>query len=566
MSDINIISLGGVRENGKDMYLAEIDEAIYILDCGLVYPPDEMLGIDVMIPEFDYLLKNKDRLAGVFLTHGHPDAAGALPYLLQEVDVPVFGSEMTLELVKLQAQDMGVKLNTQDFHKVTDEHKIEFSDVTVSFFNTTHSVPGSMGIVLKTDQGNIVYTGDFKFDATVSEAYRTNYEELMNVASEGVLALLSESNKADSIVDNASEATIEAALFHEVRQAKGRVVLSAVSSNIMRLQQIVNVAHQTRRHIFVADNFASAVIDLAVGLNQLHIPSRQLFQDLKKLGKYPADEIIILETGRSGDSLRSLENMARGRRHPVHIEEGDVVILATTPNADMEKAVAETKDAIYRAGGSTIEISSKYHSSGHASPKDLQFILSLLKPKYFIPVSGEYRLMHEHKKLALELGMAPQNIFLLDKGDVLTFGEKKAYIGRHVEADNVLIDGSGIGDIGNIVMRDRQMLSEDGVFVVVLTISRREKRIMAGPEVISRGFVFMKESRDLLNESKDVAIQVVNEHLQSNNFQWSALKASLREHIGKFLFKATKRRPMILPVVMEASNYRKHKNRQGRVK
>lgn len=557
MQDIKIISLGGVRENGKDMYLVEIDGSIYILDCGLVYPPDEMLGIDVMIPDFNYLIENAQRVAGVFLTHGHSDAVGALPYLLREMDVPVFASKLTLELVKLQAKDMGVKLDTRNFHAITDENRIEFSRVVVSFFNTTHSIPGAMGIVLHTDQGNIVYTGDFKFDATVANQFSTNYHELMHVASQGVLALLSESSKAESLDDNASEATIEEALYHEVNKAKGRVIVSAVTSNLLRLQQLLNVARRTHRHIFFSDDYASEVVDVAVRLNQLTIPKKDIIQDVRNLRHYDPDEIIILETGRSGDSLRSLQAMAKAPSGQIHIESGDLVIMATTPNADMEKAVAETKDAVYRAGGETIEISSKYHSSGHGSPKDLQFILSLLKPKYFIPVSGEYRQMHAHRQLAKQLGMQEGNIFLLDKGDILNFTQNGAYIGDRVTAGNVLIDGSGIGDIGHIVMRDRQMLSEDGVFVVVLTISRREKRIMAGPVVLSKGFIYMKESRDLLTESKEIAIQSVNRHLQSPDFSWAKLKSGLRDEIGKFLFKETQRKPMILPVVMEASNYRK---------
>lgn len=555
MSNIDIISLGGVRENGKNMYLVEVDDTIYILDCGLVYPPNEMLGIDIMIPDFTYLIENKDRIAGVFLTHGHADAVGAVPYLLKEITLPVFGTKLTIELAKMQAEQMGIK-NYEDFHVIDEDNEIDFGNVIVKFFNTTHSVPDSIGIVLKTDEGNIVYTGDFKFDLTVSEDYATDFGRITDVGEEGVFALLSDSSQANSSFENASEIVIENAMKNELRDAPGRVIVAAVASNLIRMQQVFNTAHETKRHVFLSGNELSKIIDIAIQLGKLTIPSVELIKSIDTIGDYSADKVVILETGKTGEPLYALQNMATNH-HTVTLAEGDLVIIATSPTVDYETLVADTKNLIYKAGGHVVEITDEYKSSGHASPKDLQMMIKLLNPKYFVPVSGDYRALNGHAHLAMEVGVGPDRIFLLDKGDKLSYRNGSMNIGERVQASNVLIDGSGVGDIGNIVLRDRRLLSEDGIFVVVLTISRRLGQILSGPEIISRGFVYMKASEELLEESKALVTEVVNANLAAKDFEWSKLKSDIRDQLGKQLHEKTQRRPMILPVIMEASNYRK---------
>lgn len=555
MSNIDIISLGGVRENGKNMYLVEVDDTIYILDCGLVYPPNEMLGIDVMIPDFTYLIENRDRIAGVFLTHGHADAVGAVPYLIREIPLPVFGTKLTIELAKMQAEQIGVK-NYDDFHVIDEDNEIDFGNVLVKFFNTTHSVPDSIGIVLKTDEGNIVYTGDFKFDLTVSDDYATDFGRITDVGEEGVFALLSDSSQANSSYENASEIVIENAMKSELRDASGRVIVAAVASNLIRMQQVFNTAHETKRHVFLSGNELSKIIDIAIQLGKLTIPSVELIKNIDTMGDYPADKVVILETGKTGEPLYALQNMATNH-HNVTLAEGDLVIIATSPTVDYETLVADTKNLIYKAGGHVVEITDEYKSSGHASPKDLQLMIKLLNPKYFVPVSGDYRALNGHAHLAREVGIDADRIFLLDKGDKLSYRNGAMNIGERVQASNVLIDGSGVGDIGNIVLRDRRLLSEDGIFVVVLTISRRLGQILSGPEIISRGFVYMKASEELLEESKALVTEVVNANLAAKDFEWSKLKSDIRDQLGKQLHEKTQRRPMILPVIMEASNYRK---------
>ncbi|OFU49945.1 ribonuclease J [Aerococcus sp. HMSC10H05] len=554
MSDINIIALGGVRENGKNMYLVEVDEAIYVLDCGLVYPPDELLGIDMMIPDFTYLKENQDRVAGVFLTHGHADAIGALPYLLKDIQVPVFGTELTIELAKIQAKKIGLK-NYQDFHIISEENEIDFGNVVIKFFKTTHSVPESVGIEVVTPEGSIVYTGDFKFDMTVSDAYKTDFSRIVEIGRDGVFALLSDSNAAENMRPNATEIEIEQGLLTEVRNAKGRVIVAAVASNLMRIQQVLDVASKLGRRVFLDDTELEEIIDVAIRLGKLSIPSKDLIANLKDLDRFEDDEIIFLETGKSGEPLITLQKMASNRHTTVSIKDGDKVIIVTTPSYDMEKVVAETKNDVYRAGGEVVELAQAYASSGHASPKDLQLMISLLKPKYVVPISGEYRLMSAHKHLATEVGIPEDHVFLLDKGDILTYKDGNIHIGGVVPASNVLIDGSGVGDIGNIVLRDRRILSEDGIFLVVLTISRRLGKILSGPEIISRGFIYMKASETLLDESKAVVVEVTEENLKDKNFEWSKLKGDIRDALSKKLYSETQRRPMILPVIMEASNY-----------
>ncbi|AMB98983.1 Zn-dependent hydrolase [Aerococcus urinaehominis] len=556
MSNIKIAALGGVHENGKNMYLVEVDESIYILDCGLVYPPEEMLGIDVMIPDFNYLVENSDRIAGVFLSHGHPDAIGGVPYLIQELELPVFGTELTIELVKLQARQLGIK-NYKDFHVINVNNEIDFGDVVVKFFKTTHSVPDSVGINIETKEGSIVYTGDFKFDMSVGPNYETDFSRITQMGDEGVYALLSDSRQAASLHDNASERVITHGMLQEVRNAPGRVIVAAVATNLNRLQQVFDVALAGKRHVFLSGDELEEIIDVAIRLDKVTIPSVELIKPIKDIDKYDDNQVLILETGKSGEPLQSLQNMARNRHRHVHIQPGDAVMIATSPSVEFETMVAETKNLIYRAGGEVIELAEDYKSSGHASPKDLQLMMRLLKPKYFVPINGEYRLMDAHRILAEEVGIPRDHIFLIGKGDVLESHQDGLGLAGKIQAGNVLIDGAGVGDIGNIVLRDRKLLSEDGIFVVVLTISRRLGKILAGPEIISRGFVYMKASNDLLNESKNLVTDIVNKHLDDKNFEWSKLKGDIRDQLSKKLYEDTQRRPMILPVIMEASNYRK---------
>ncbi|WP_124057636.1 ribonuclease J [Vaginisenegalia massiliensis] len=556
MTDIKIIPLGGVRENGKNLFVVEVDESIFVLDCGLVFPEDELLGIDVVIPDFSYLEENAERVVGIFLTHGHADAVGALPYLLELVDVPVFGTELTIQLASISAKSQGLEDRLENFYKIDEETEIEFDNVTVSFFKTTHTIPDSVGIVLNTSKGAIVYTGDFKFDPSSNDLYQTDFGRLTDIGEAGVLALLSDSAEAESPVENVSDLKISEDMTEIFRNAEGRIIVACVGSNIIRIQQVLDAAHASGRTIFIAGEELYDIVDTAIKLDKIRIPSKNVIGDIAKLKTMADDKVIVLETGNTGEPIKSLQLMATNRHPQVALKEGDLVLFASTPSIAMETTMARTKDMIYRVGASVQTITDNYKTSGHGTPHDLKLMLNFMKPKYFIPVNGEYRMLAAHAELASQVGYQADQIFLPALGDVIDYHKGQMTMTNKVVAGNVLVDGIGVGDIGNVVLRDRRILSEDGIFVVVATISRRLKTVLVGPQITSRGFVYMKASTDLIEACSDMTLEVLEKHLASDAFDWSELKADLREQIGKYLFKETKRRPVVLPIIMEASNYK----------
>lgn len=553
LSSIKIIPLSGVRENGKNLYIVEVDEDIFVLDCGLRYPENELLGIDTVIPDFTYLEDNASRVAGIFLTHGHADAIGGLPYLLEKFEVPVFGTELTIELAKLAVRRYEPTKKFKEFHIIDTHSEIDFGSTVVSFFPTTHSIPDAVGIALKTEEGNIVYTGDFKFDQSAIPMYQTDFARLAEIGKEGVFALLSTSSNAENPTTVASELQIADEVYDNIRYWEGRVIAACVASNLQRVQQILNAAHRSNRKVVLTGQDFGRIIKTAMKLGRLTLPAEDLLITLKEMSKYSDEEILILETGRMGEPIKSLQKMANGTHRTIHVKEGDLAYIATTPTIAMETVMAKTEDIIYRAGGVVRSISDNYRVSGHASPADLQLMMNFMKPKYFIPIQGEYRLLSAHAKLAGEVGIPKQNIFIPARGDILEYTNGELRMASSVPADNIMVDGIGVGDIGNIVLKDRKILSEDGVFVAVVTISRREKKIIAKPQITTRGFVYVKANRDLLREGSELVAEIVNKHLQEDDFEWAKLKQDIRDQLSRFLFDQTKRRPVIMPVIMEAS-------------
>lgn len=562
MSKIKIIPLGGVREEGKNIYVVEINNSIFVLDCGLVYPEDELLGIDAVIPDFSYLEENADRIVGIFLTHGHADAMGALPYLLGTIDAPVFGTELTIELASISAKAQGLEDRLESFFKIDEDTEIEFDDATISFFRTTHTIPDSVGIVVSTEDGSIVYTGDFKFDASASPLYKTTFGRLTDIGESGVLALLSDSAEAESTVENVSDRVVAEDITETFRNAEGRVIVASIGSNIARIQQVLDAAYQSKRTIFMPGSNMYEIVDVAIKLDKIEIPSVKVFGQISDLDKTPDNKVVILETGGTGEPIKTLQLMAQDRHPEVNIKEGDLVYLATTPSITMETVLAKTQDMIYRAGASVKAVTDNFKTSGHGGPNDLKMMINYMNPQYLVPINGEFRMLSAHAKLANQLGIDDNRIFIPALGDVIEFSKGKASMTGQVPAGNVLVDGIGVGDIGNVVLRDRRILSEDGIFVVVATISRRLKRILVGPQITSRGFVYMKTSTDLIEACSDMTLDVLEEHIVREDFDWSELKGDLRERLGKFLFKETKRRPVILPIIMEASNYQPQNDKE----
>ncbi|MGT2846536.1 ribonuclease J [Streptococcus massiliensis] len=551
MSNIKLIALGGVRENGKNFYIAEVNDTIFVLDTGLKYPENEQLGVDLVIPNMDYLFENRDRIAGVFLTHGHADAIGALPYLLAEAKVPVFGSELTIELAKLFVKGNDAVKKFNDFHVIDEETEIEFGDAIVSFFRTTHSIPESLGVVIKTSEGNIVYTGDFKFDQAASDSYATDFGRLAEIGREGVLALLSDSANASNNIQVASESEVGQEITQMIADWEGRVIVAAVASNLSRIQQVFDAAADTGRRVVLTGFDVENIVRTAIRLKKLDLADERLLIKPKEMSKFEDHELIILEAGRMGEPINGLRKMAIGRHRYVEIKEGDLVYIVTTPSIAKEAVVARVENMIYQAGGVVKLITQSLRVSGHGNARDLQLMINLLQPKFLFPVQGEYRDLAAHAEAAMEVGMLPENIFIVKRGDIMEYEKGDFVHAGSVPAADVLIDGNAIGDVGNIVLRDRKVLSEDGIFIVAMTVSRKDKKIISKAKVHTRGFVYVKKSRDILRESAELINQTVEEYLSRDSFDWGELKGAVRDALSKYLYDQTKRRPAILPVVME---------------
>lgn len=551
MSDIKLIALGGVRENGKNLYVVEVNDSIFILDAGLKYPENEQLGVDEVIPNLDYLIENKKRVQGIFLTHGHADAIGALPYILSEMKVPVFGSPLTIELAKLFVKKNNNVKKFNQFHVIDAETEIEFADATISFFKTTHSIPESLGIVVGTDEGQIVYTGDFKFDQAARKYYRTDLARLTEIGRDGVLALLSDSANATSHVLTASESEVGAEIDDVIANAEGRVIIAAVASNLSRIQQVFDSAAEHRRRVVLTGFDAENIIRTAIRMKRLGVADEKLIVKPKDMHKFEDHELIILEAGRMGEPINGLQKMALGRHRYVQIKDGDLVYIVTTPSTSKEAVVARVENLIYKAGGTVKLITQDLCVSGHANARDLQLMINLLQPKYLFPIQGEYRNLSAHADLAQEVGMYPEDIYIVKRGDVMVLKKDGFHHEGSVPAGDVMIDGNAIGDVGNIVLRDRKVLSEDGIFIVALTVNKREKKIVSKAKIHTRGFVYVKKSRDILQEAAELVNQTVENYLAQDSFDWGELKGAVRDDVAKFLFDQTKRRPAILPVVME---------------
>lgn len=550
-SNIKLIALGGVRENGKNLYVAEVDDSIFVLDVGLKYPENEQLGVDYVVPNMDYLFENKKRIAGVFLTHGHADAIGALPNLLADAKVPVFGSELTIELAKLFVKNNDAVKKFNDFHVIDENTEIEFGKTVVSFFRTTHSIPESLGVVIKTRKGSIVYTGDFKFDQSASPSYATDFGRLAEIGREGVLALLSDSANADSTVQVASESEVGKEIEDTIADSDGRVIVAAVASNLSRIQQVFDAAAETGRRVVLTGFDVENIVRTAIRLKKLSLVDERLLIKPKEMSKFEDHELIILETGRMGEPINGLRKMSIGRHRYVEIKEGDLIYIVTTPSIAKEAVVARVENMIYQAGGIVKLITQNLRVSGHGNARDLQLMINLLQPKYLFPIQGEYRGLDAHAKAAMEVGMLPENIFIPKRGSIMEYDHGDFVPAGAVSAGDVMIDGNAIGDVGNIVLRDRKVLSEDGIFIVALTVNRKEKKIISKAKVHTRGFVYVKKSRDILRESSDIINKTVEDYLAQDSFDWGELKGAVRDSLAKYLFDQTKRRPAILPVVME---------------
>lgn len=548
-SKLKIIPLGGLGEVGKNITVIEYDDDIVVIDCGLIFPEDEMLGIDMVIPDITYLLKNREKVRAIVLTHGHEDHIGALPYVLKKINVPIYGTKLTLGLVenKFKEHNMNnVKLNI-----IKPNDNINLGCFNIEFIKTAHSIPDSVALAIHTPIGTVVHTGDFKIDYTPINNNMIDLHKFAEIGSRGVLALLADSTNVERPGYTMSEKTVGATFNDIFLMADQRIIVATFASNIHRIQQIVNSAVLFGRKVVVSGRSMVNVINVALELGYLNIPDGTLI-DINDMNNFPYNEIVVITTGSQGEPMSALSRMAYSEHRKLELVPGDLVIISATPIPGNEKTVSKVINQLMEKGANVIyESLADVHVSGHACQEELKLIHTLVNPKYFIPVHGEYRHLKRHAQLAEELGMDKENIFIAQNGSVIEFTPDSAHFGPSVTSGNILVDGLGIGDVGNIVLRDRKHLSEDGLIVVVVTISKQDGTVIAGPDIISRGFVYVRESEDLMEESRAVVKEVLDECVKNHITDWATLKSNIRDGLRGFIYEKIKRNPMILPIIME---------------
>ena len=546
---VQIIPLGGLGEIGKNMTVFRYGDDMILIDAGLMFPEDDMLGIDLVIPDITYLVENKDKIKGIFLTHGHEDHIGALPYVMKQIDCPVYGTALTLGILQGRLKENGV--GNENLHVVKPGDKINAGAFKLDFIRVNHSIPDAVAIAITTPIGVIIHTGDFKIDHTPVDGQVMEFNKFAEYGDRGVLCLLADSTNAERPGFTPSEKMVGQTFDEEFRYAKHRIIVATFSSNVHRIQQVIDTAVKYDRKVAVIGRSMVNVVNIAKELGYLKVPEGVLI-DIDETHNYTPEKVVIITTGSQGEPMSALTRMAMNDHKKVDIMPGDTVIISATPIPGNEKLVSRTIDHLYKLGADVIyEKSNGVHVSGHASQEEIKMMHNLVRPRFFMPVHGEYRHLVKHANLAKALGMPTDHIVIGENGSVIELTKSSITINGKVPAGKVLVDGLGVGDVGNIVLRDRRQLSQDGIMIVVVTIDKESCHVVSGPDIVSRGFVYVREAEDLMDEARD-KVQAALDRCEENNVsEWSAIKSTVRDSLGRFLFERTRRRPMILPIIME---------------
>ena len=544
-----VIPLGGLGEIGKNMTVIQYGNDIIVIDAGLAFPDDDMFGIDLVIPDMSYLIENRDKVRAVVITHGHEDHIGGLSYLLNEVNVPVYATKLVCGLIEGKLKENHITNYT--LNEVHHGDEVQIGCMKVGFIHTNHSIPDASALYFRTPVGTIVHTGDFKVDMTPVDGKQMDMHKFAELGRRGVLLLMSDSTNAERPGYTESETTVGHAFRKAFRAAKGRIILATFASNISRIQQAINTAIQFKRKVTVLGRSMVNNVQVAIELGYLNVPEGVLIEP-DELNRYPADQVLILTTGSQGEPMAGLSRMASNNHRSVSILPGDTVIISATPIPGNETGVGRTIDNLMRLGANVIAgRDKKIHVSGHASQEELKLMLGLIKPNYFVPIHGEYRMLRTHGDLAVMMGVDKDHVLIGDNGQIFEFSNRSGHKTGHVNAGRVFVDGLGVGDVGNIVIRDRQQLAMEGVVIVVMTLAKGTSHPLAGPDIVSRGFVYVRDSEELIREAHDRVAAVLERCEAGNIREWAVIKSQVRDTLSRYLYEKTRRRPMILPIIME---------------
>ena len=548
--NLKIIPLGGLHEIGKNITVFEYGNDIVLVDCGVAFPEDEMLGIDLVIPDFTYLVKNKEKIRGLVVTHGHEDHIGSIPYLLKEINIPIYATKLTAGLIENKLEEHKLKESTK-LNIVKQGQTIVLGKMRVEFIRSCHSIPDSVALAIHTPVGTVVHTGDFKIDYTPIGELPNDLGRLAELGNKGVLALLSDSTNAERKGFTMSESSVGEVFEKLFFNCTKRIIVATFASNVHRIQQIVDLAVKNKRKIAVCGRSMINVIETSIELGYIDVP-KNVFIDIDMIKNYPDDQLVIITTGSQGEPMSALTRMANGEHKKVTLTANDLVIISANPIPGNEKYISRVIDELMQIGSEVIYSSlADIHVSGHACQEEQKLMLTLVRPKFFIPVHGEYRQLISHKETAKKLGYVDKDIFIMTNGRVLELNENEGKLTTTVPFGKVMVDGLGVGDVGNIVLRDRQHLSQDGLIIVVLTMDSATGEVIAGPDMISRGFVYVRESENLMDDVKALISLKINECINSGISDWATIKSIIKDNLRDYIYRETKRNPMILPIIME---------------